>query len=341
MSGQSSRRAWCRPLSLVVVRNLRPVLVALSLASATGHATLAEEAYLSRPIKLIVPFAAGGNGDAVGRVTATYMQKALGANVVVENRPGAGGLIGTDVVTKSSPDGYTLCVCSTGPITVAPWTERMTYNPFTDLIPISLINTNPLVMIVNPKLDVKNAADVVALSKKSANGLSYSNVGAAGLVTYSAEIFRVQTGAKIVGVPYRGGALATSAVVSGEVQLSFANMSDAMGQLEAKTVRALAVTTARRSEFLPDVPTLLEEKLVKYPVESWNALFAPAGTPEPIISKLAKTMEEMAKDPESRKIMAQFGSTAVSNSPQEFAQMLKRETSQWERSLAAIGMKKN
>lgn len=248
-------------------------VTALLLASAASHASLAQEAYPSRTIKLVVPFAAGGNGDAIGRLTASFMQKTLGESVVVENRPGAGGLIGTDLVTKSAADGYTLCVCSTGPITVAPWTERMTYNPLTDLIPISLINTNALVLIVNPKLDLKKAADVVAMSKIQQNGLSYSSVGAAGLVTYSAEIFRVQTGAKLVGVPYRGGALATSAVVSGEVQLSFANASDAIGQLQGNTVRALAVTTAKRSEFLPDVPTLIEEKLVQYPVEFMECPF--------------------------------------------------------------------
>jgi tripartite-type tricarboxylate transporter receptor subunit TctC len=316
-------------------------VTALLIASAASHESLAQEAYPSRTIKLVVPFAAGGNGDAIGRLTASFMQKTLGESVVVENRPGAGGLIGTDLVTKSAADGYTLCVCSTGPITVAPWTERMTYNPLTDLIPISLINTNALVLIVNPKLDFKKAADVVAMSKTQPNGLSYSSVGAAGLVTYSAEIFRVQTGAKLVGVPYRGGALATSAVVSGEVQLSFANASDAIGQLQGNTVRALAVTTAKRSEFLPDVPTLIEEKLVQYPVESWNALFAPAGTPKPVVDKLAATMEQMAKDPEVRKAMANFGSTATSTTPQQFGQILKEETAQWEESLAAIKMKKN
>jgi len=322
-------------------RALRPGGAALLLMAAASQAGLAQSAYPNRPIKLIVPFAAGGNGDSVGRVTAAYMQRALGSSVVVENRPGAGGLIGTDAVAKSAPDGYTLCVCSTGPISVAPWTENMTYRPLQDLIPISLINTNPLVLIVNPKLDVRKAADIVALSKKSPSGLTYSNVGAAGLVTYSAEIFRVQTGANIVGVPYRGGALATSAVVSGEVQLSFANMSDAMGQLEAKTVHALAVTTSKRSEFLPDVPSLMEENLVQYPIESWNALFAPAGVDQKIVDALAKLMANMAHDPAVRKTMALFGSTSVSNTPQQFMEMLKEETSQWEKSLAAIGMKKH
>jgi tripartite-type tricarboxylate transporter receptor subunit TctC len=314
-------------------------IVLLAIAGAGG--VHAQDNYPSRNIKIIVPFAAGGNTDAVGRVTATYMQKALKVNVVVENRPGAGGIIGTDAVVKSPADGYTLCVCSTGPITVAPWTEKLPYDPLKDLVPISLINTNALVLIVNPKVEAKTAAELVALSHKVPGGLSYSTVGAGGLVTFSAEIFRIQTKANLTAVPYRGGALATTAVVSGDVQLSFANMSDALGQLEAKGVRPLAVTTGKRSEYLPEVPTLLETGLVSFPVESWNALLAPAGTPQSIVDRLAKTMADLAKDPEVRQRMALFGSSAQANSPSEFAAMLRQETQQWEKALTAIGLKKN
>jgi tripartite-type tricarboxylate transporter receptor subunit TctC len=310
------------------------------IASLSIVGTQAQEAYPNRPIKLIVPFAAGGNTDAIGRVAASYMEQALKVSVIVENRPGAGGIIGSDAVVKSTPDGYTLCVCGNGPLTVTPWTEKVPYDPLKDLAPISLINTNALVLIVNLKVEAKSAADLVALSQKVPGGLSYSTVGAGGLVTFSAEIFRNQTKANLTAVPYRGGALATTAVVSGEVQLSFANMSDAMGQLEAKGVRPLAVTTAKRSEYLPDVPTLVETGLVSIPVESWNGLFAPADTPKPIIDQLAKVMADMAKDPEVRKRMATFGSSAVANTPGEYAQMLRLESSQWEKAVSEIGLKK-
>jgi tripartite-type tricarboxylate transporter receptor subunit TctC len=299
---------------------------------------LGQEGYPNRTIKVIVPFAAGGNGDAVGRLTAYYLQKVLNASVVVENRPGAGGITGTDAVAKSPPDGYTLCVCSTGPFTVAPWTEKLPYDPLKDLAAVSMINTNPLALIVNPKLEAKSASELVALSKRTPGGLNYSTVGAGGLVTFSAEIFRVQTGANLTAVPYRGGALATAAVVSGEVQLSFANMSDAMGQLAANTVRPLAVTTAKRSQHMPDVPTLMELGLVSYPVESWNAMFAPAGTPQPIVERLSQVMVQMAKDPDIQRRMEEFGSTPFANTPAEFTHMLREETQQWEKALVAIGM---
>ena len=319
--------------------NLSAFLLAVSTISLASSAN-AQDTYPNRTIKLIVPFAAGGNTDAVGRLTAYYMQKVLNVSAVVENRAGAGGINGTDAVAKAVPDGYTLCVCSTGPITVAPWTETLSYDPFKDLAPISLINTNPLVLIVNPKLEATTAAELVALSKKQPGGLSYGTVGAGGLVTFSADIFKQQTGANLTAVPYRGGALATAAVVTGEVQLSFANMSDAMGQLAANTVRPLAVTTAKRSEHMPDVPTLVELGLVQYPVESWNALLAPAGTPQPIIDRLAEVMAQMAKDPELRKKMTDFGSTAIANSPTELGEMFQKETVQWEKALTAIGIKK-
>src|SRR3954463_2314178 len=293
--------------------DMRTVLLALTAFCfvAPMQAASAQDAYPSRAIKLIVPFAAGGNTDVVGRLTASNMQKVLYVNVVVENRAGAGGLNGTDAVAKAAADGYTLCVCGIGPITVSPATEKLPYDPLKDIVPISLINTNPLVLVVNPNLKAQSAADLVKLSKSTPEGLSYGTVGAGGLMQFAAEIFRMKTGSKFTSVPYRGGALATTAVVSGEVQLAFSNMSDAMGQLSAGTVRALAITTAKRNPQTPDIPTLMELGLVDYPVESWNALFAPAGTPKPIIDRLAEVMAEMAKDSAHQKRMTDIGSIAV------------------------------
>src|SRR6476661_1357132 len=315
--------------------DMRTVLLALTAFCfvAPMQATSAQDAYPNRAIKLIVPFAAGGNTDVVGRLTASYMQKALNVNVVVENRAGAGGINGTDAVAKAAPDGYTLCVCGIGPITVSPATEKLPYDPLKDLAPISLINTNPLVLVVNPQVKAGTAGELAALSKSVPDGLSYGTVGAGGLMQFAAEIFRVKTGSKFTSVPYRGGALATAAVVTGEVQLAFSNMSDAMGQLAAGTVRPLAITTAKRSPHMPDIPTLMELGLVDY-------LFAPAGTPQPIIDRLAEVMAQMAKDEEIRKRMADFGSIAVANSPAEFAQMLREESDQWAKALSAIGLKR-
>jgi tripartite-type tricarboxylate transporter receptor subunit TctC len=310
------------------------------LALAGSHAAAAEDPYPTRTIKLIVPFAAGGNGDVVGRVAASYMQKELNVSVVVENRPGAGGIIGTDMLVKARPDGYTLCACSNGSITLAPATEKLPYDPLKDIAPISLITTNPLVLIVNPNLEAQTAAELAALSRKLPGGLSYGTVGAGGMMQFAAEIFRVKTGSNFTSVPYRGGALATAAVVSGEVQLAFSNMSDAMGQLAANTVRPLAITATRRSPQMPDVPTLIEQGLIDYPVEPWMGLVAPSGTPQAIIDRLTEVMLRMSKDQEIQKRMADFGSIAIASSPKEFVAMLEQETLQWGKALAAIGLKK-
>ena len=321
---------------------MKRTILALAVLGAFGNsqAAMAQDAYPNRVIKLIVPFAPGGNTDVVGRVTAAYMQQVLKVNVVVENRAGAGGINGTDVVAKAAPDGYTLCLCGIGPITVAPATEKLPYDPLKDLAPISLVNTNPLILIVNPNVNAKSGAELAALSKSTPGGLSYGTVGSGGLMQFAAEIFRVKTDSKFTSVPYRGGALATSAVVSGEVQLAFSNMSDAMAQISAGTVRALAITTAKRSPQTPDIPTLMELGLVDYPVESWNALFAPTGTPKPIIDRLAEVMAEMAKDPAHQKRMTDIGSIAVANSPSDFSKMLREETDQWAKALKAIGLAK-
>jgi tripartite-type tricarboxylate transporter receptor subunit TctC len=321
------------------MRRLFMALTALC-AIAPLQVAPAQDAYPRRLVRLIVPFAPGGNTDVVGRLTANYMQKALNVNVVVENRAGAGGINGTDAVAKAMPDGYTLCICGIGPITVSPATEKLPYDPLKDLAPISLINTNPLILVVNPQVKANSAAELAALSKSLPEGLSYGTVGSGGLMQFAAEIFRVKTGLKFTSVPYRGGALATAAVVTGEVQLAFSNMSDAMGQLAAGTVRPLAITTAQRSPHTPNIPTLMELGLVDYPVESWNALFAPAGTPQPIVDRLAEVMALMAKDEEIQKRMADFGSIAIANSPAEFAQMLREETDQWAKALSAISLKR-
>src|SRR3954468_17890338 len=321
---------------------MRTVLLALTAFCivAPMQATSAQDAYPNRAIKLIVPFAAGGNTDVVGRLTASYMQKALNVNVVVENRAGAGGINGTDAVAKAAPDGYTLCICGVGPIRVSPATEKLPYDPLKDLAPISLINTNPLVLVVNPQVKAGTAGELAALSKSVPDGLSHGTAGGGGLMSFAAEIFRVKAGSKFTSVPYRGGALATAAVVTGEVQLAFSNMSDAMGQLAAGTVRPLAITTAKRSPHMPEIPTLIELGLVDYPVESWNALFSPAGTPQPNIARLAELMAQMAKDEVHQKRMADVGSIAVANSPSDFSKMLREETDQWDKALKAIGLAK-
>ena len=322
------------------MRRLLGALAALA-AVVTHTGAGAQDSWPSRPIRLIVPFAAGGNTDAVARVTADYMQKALnGASVIVENRGGAGGIVGTDVVAKAAPDGTTLCVCSIGSITVAPALEKLPYDPLKDLIPVSLLSTNALALIVHPTVEANSVQDLIKTAKEKPKSLEYGSSGIGGLMHISALLFQAKTGTELVHVPYRGGAPATQGLMAGDVKIVFANMSDAIGQIEGGTVRALGVTTSTRSPAAPQIPTIAKSGVPGFHAESWNALFTPAGTPQAIIDRLVKITADMAKDPAVQKRMADFGSVAAANAPQEFAKMLLDETAQWADLLKQAGLAK-
>lgn len=319
------------------MKRLALAAVAMSLLA---QPVLAQDKWPSRPIKVIVPYAAGGNTDSVARIAAVHLQNELGVSIVIENRGGAGGIVGTDATAKAAPDGYTICVCSLGPITISPAHEKLPYDPLNDLVPISLLNTNPLILLVNPSVPAKSVSELVALSKSTPNGLNYSSSGIGGLMYFSAELFKSKTGANLTHVPYRGGAPATAAVISGEVHLVFTNMSDAVGQMEGGKVRPLGVTTSQRSPSAPNVPTLAEQGIAGFHTESWNGMLAPKGTPKEIVDRLAQVAAKMAKDPTVQQQMAKFGSVAVASTPQEYAQMLARDTKMWGDLVRSIGEKK-
>jgi tripartite-type tricarboxylate transporter receptor subunit TctC len=304
-------------------------LAAALVIGLMGTAAHAQGNWPAKPITLIVPYAPGGYTDSVGRITAQYLEKALGVNVVVENKAGAGGIVGTAFVAKATPDGYTLCVCSVGAVSVAPLAQKVAYDPRKDLAPVSLVSTIPQTVIVKNALPIKSVADLVSYAKANPGALKYGSSGAGGLMHYSVALFQVRTGTKMVHVPFRGGAPATAAVVSGEVDLSFTNMTDALPQMEAGTLRAIAVTSTARSPFAPNLPTIGEAGVPNFSAESWNGIIAPPGTPEPILDRLAKVLGEMAKDPEVQKAMAKVGATAVSNTPAEYRKTIEQEMAQW------------
>lgn len=318
-------------------RSLLRGIGALPLLRAAGAS--AQATWPSRPVRMIVPFAPGGNTDAVGRIAAQFFQGALGGiPMMIENRGGAGGILGTDTVAKSAPDGYTLLVGSIGALTVSPTLEQLPYDPLRDLAPVSLLNTNPLVVIVRKDSPIASAQDLMARARAKPGALNYGSSGIGGLMHIAVLLFQTRTGTQMTHIPYRGGAPATAALLAGEVDLVFANMSDALPQVTSGIVRALAVTTAARSAQLSAVPTLAESGLPGYAVESWNGLLAPAGTPMAVIDKLAETAAAMARDPGVQQRMAAIGSIAVSNTPQDFARMLRQETEQWAGLLRQAGL---
>lgn len=287
-------------------------------------------------LRVVVPYAAGSNGDAVGRLVAAYLGRSLkGSTTIVDNRPGVGGILGTRSFTKSPGDGYTLCLCSGGAITVPSVVEKG-YDPLVDLLPISKVSTSPLVLMVNAKSSMKSVADVIAFSKKKAGGLNYGSSGAGGLMYNSAEVFRSKTGADFTHVPFRGGPDAMTALVAGEIELVFAIMSDVTGQLSGGKVRPVAITTSTRSPIIPDVPTMIESGVKGYDIALWNGLFAPPGTPQSIIARLSEVMLRMPKDEIVSKIMKNSGQTPDVNTPDQFRKELREESVLWEEGLRDV-----
>jgi tripartite-type tricarboxylate transporter receptor subunit TctC len=302
--------------------------LAMGLALIPG-ALHAQGAWPERPITLIVPYAPGGYTDLTARLTAKYLEKALGQPIVVDNRAGAGGIVGTQAVAKSAPDGYTFCVCSVGAVSVAPFAQKVGYDPLQDLAPVGIVSSIVQAIIVKKSLPVNSLPELVAHAKANPGKLNYGSSGAGGLTHYAVELFQARTGTKAVHIPFKGGAPSTAAVVSGEVDFSFANMTDALPQIQAGTVRAIGVTSLGRSPYLPDLPSVHESVSPNFLVETWNGILAPPATPEPIIRKLGDVLIKMADDAEFKETMRNAGSNTVKTTPAEFRKQIEAEIDQW------------
>jgi tripartite-type tricarboxylate transporter receptor subunit TctC len=305
----------------------------IALTPALAHG---EDAWPTRPITFVVPYAAGGYTDLVARLTAGYVEKALGKSVVIENRPGAGGIVGTQAVSKSAPDGYTFCVCSVGAVSVAPFAQKVGYDPLEDLAPVGIVSTIVQAVIVRKDLPVKSMAELVSYAKANPGKLNFSSSGAGGLTHYSVELFEARTGTRMVHIPFKGGAPSTAAVVSGDVDFAFANMTDALPQIEAGTVRGLAVTSMERSPYFPDLPSVNETVIPNFLVETWNGIIAPPKTPRPIVTRLAEILIKMADDPTVKEAMRKAGGNTVKTTPEQFRKQIEQEMAQWKPMVAEI-----
>ncbi len=305
----------------------------IALTPVVGYA---QETWPDRPITFIVPYAPGGYTDLVARLTARYVEKTLGKSVVVETRPGAGGIVGTQAVVNAAPDGYTFCVCSVGAVSVAPFAQKIGYDPLKDLMPVGIVSSIVQAVIVKKDLPVTSMPELVAYAKANPGKLNYSSSGVGGLTHYSIELFEARTGTSMVHIPYKGGAPSTAAVVSGDVDFAFANMTDAMPQIEAGTVRGLAVTSIERSAYFPNLPSVHETVVPNFIAETWNGIIAPPNTPEPIIKKLSATLIKMADDPEVADALRKLGSNTVKSTPEQFRKQIEQEMAQWKPLVAEI-----
>ncbi len=313
--------------------------LALLLGIALAPGPLRAQAWPERPITLVVPYAPGGYTDLTARLTARYLEKALGKPIVVDSRPGAGGIVGTQAVASAAPDGYTFCVCSVGAISVAPFAQKVGYDPIKDLAPVSIISTIVQAVVVKKALPVTTMAELVTYAKANPGKLNFGSSGAGGLTHFSVELFQARTGTSMVHIPFKGGAPAMAAVLSGDIDLSFGNMTDALPQIEADTVRGLAVTSLERSPYFPNLPSIHETVVPHFIVETWNAIIAPPKTPEPIIQKMAEVLIKMADDPEVIAAMRKLGGNTVKNTPEQFRTQIAQEIEQWKPLIKEIAEK--
>ncbi|HZP77827.1 MAG TPA: tripartite tricarboxylate transporter substrate binding protein [Pseudolabrys sp.] len=321
------------------MRHLTGLAIALALAMNPAT-TRAQDAWPSRLITLIVPYGAGGYTDVVARITAHYLQKELGKTVIAENRPGAGGIVGTQAVVNAAPDGYTLCICSGGAITIAPFTQKVPYDPVKDLAPIGIVSSVPMVVVTRKDLPVTSLPEFVSYAKAHPGKLNYASNGAGGITHYAVELFLARTGATAVHIPFKGGAESIASLFSGHADFAFSNLTDALPQIKAGTVRGLAVTSNERSSYLPDLPTVRKTVVPNFFAETWNGIMAPAKTPEPIVRKISEILLRMADDPEVKQGMRTVGADTVKTTPDQFRAMIQQEIAEWKPLSAEIEKKK-
>jgi tripartite-type tricarboxylate transporter receptor subunit TctC len=318
----------------------RVLLCCFAAGLVVSHISGAQTDWPSKPVRIIGPFAAGGNGDVVARVTAARLQQLLGQPVIVENKTGAGGVIATEYVAKSPPDGYTLLMSSTGPHTISPsLMSKIPYDPVKDLAPIGLVSSNALVLLVNPSLPVKSVSELIALAKREPGKLHFSSSGIGGTMHLSAEMFKSMAGIDIEHVPYRGGAPATAALLAGEVQMAFSNLSDALPHIKTGKLRALGVTSDKRQAQAPEVPTIAESGLQGYQVTMWNGLVAPGGTPPEVVNRIAAAVQKVTSDPSFQSKMAEIGSVSMVDTPEHFRSYVNEELARWNKVVKASGAK--
>ena len=318
-------------------------LLACALASATlpaAHAQAPAASWPSKPIRWVVPFPPGGAMDAIARTLGEKAGKTLGQPFVIENKPGAGGNIGADFVAKQPGDGYTLMITSIGMATNKPLYGKLSYDPIKDFAPVSLLAVVPNVLVTNAtQPDVKTAKDVIAAARKAPGKLTYASAGNGTSIHLAGEVFTSLAQVDMLHVPYKGSGPAVSDLLGGQVNYMFDSITSARPHIESGKLRALGVTTAKRSKSLPNVPTLAEAGLPGYEVSPWFAVFMPAATPKDIVAKVNAALLEAMKDPDVVKRFETIGAEPVGSTPEEMAQHLARESERWTKLIQERGIK--
>jgi len=308
------------------------------LALSAFAATALADDYPSRPIRLIIPFPPGGSNDVVGRIVANQLGQKLGQTVFVDNRAGAGGVVGTDVAAKSAADGYTLLIVSLAHA-VDPWIYQEPFDPIKDFVPVAILATGTNFLTVNPNVPAHSVKELIDLAKAKPGFLNYASAGIGSFQNLGGELFKVLAGVNIVHVPYKGGGPSMLAVIAGEAQLMFSSIVQTVSNIQAGGLRPLATGGAQRSPILPDLPTIAEAGVPDYVAADWWGILAPAGTPAPVVDKLHTAIEEVLRSADTMKNLDQQGASPLHMSSAEFGAYIKEEMAKWGPVVQKAGMK--
>ena len=315
------------------------LLVMAFVSMVVGVSTAGAQAWPDRPIKFLMSAPAGSSIDVLGRAIADKLKDRLGQPVVVENKPAAGGTVATAEVAHSAPDGYTMVLAFNGPLSFAPLLQKLPYDVGKDLAPVIITSSQPNVLAVSATLPVRSIAELVAYAKANPGKLNYASVGNGSSSHLNMELFKSVAGFDAVHVPFNGSPPAVKSTVQSETQMIFAVMQPLQAQIQAGTLRALAVTTAKRFSLLPDLPSIAESGYPGFEALAWNGVLVAAGTPRTIVARLNTEMNAILKEPEMRQKMQGFGFDLVGGTPEEFGALISGETAQWAPVIKKVGLK--
>ena len=314
--------------------------VAGLLTIAAGFASAQSSGYPAKPVRWVVPFPPGGSADIMGRMIGQELAKALGQQVVIENRAGASAIVGSEYVAKSPPDGYTLLQANVSQMTIHPSLyPRLPYDPLKDFAPVTVLGIVTSVVVTTPSLPVSSVKELLALAKKRPGQLNFTSSGAGSSTHLTGELLKQRAGVAMTHINYKGSGPALTDVMGGFVEIMFENLPSALPFINARKLKVLAVTGKDRSAVLKAVPTLAESGFPGFDMVSWQALVAPAATPRLVIDKLNAEVAKVLKTPEMRERMTGLGTEIVANSPEQFAQYLREETAKWSKIVKDAGIK--
>jgi tripartite-type tricarboxylate transporter receptor subunit TctC len=318
---------------------LLPLLAVFVVAGSHVAGAHAQANYPNKPVRLVVPYPAGGPTDIQARVIAQKLTENWGQQVVVDNRSGAGGVVGADIIAKARPDGYSLVLVTSAHVTLPSLNNKMPYDALADFTPITLLSTTPYVLVAHPTLEVKTVKELIALLKSRPGQLTFASTSSGGGSHIAGELFKLQAGVDMVHVPYKGSGAAIPDVVGGQVPLMFENIVSVTPYVKAGRLNALAISIGHRSPILPDLPTVAEAGLPGFDVGNWFALLAPAATAGPVIARLYQDVGKILNTQEMKSRLAGQGAEPVGSSPAQCGQYMRAELVKWSRVIKEAGIK--